>query len=92
MSAVSEELVDAWRANARCAECGELIEEVAEAALVVGPNRVAHREGCFVPALLRANPLLKLRGSRRGAKEVVISPSGEAQASDAKRAAGGGRG
>ena len=74
-SSLSEELVGAWRANARCAECGQLVRAVSDAALLVGPNRVAHRDGCFVPALLRANPMLKLLAARGTAQEVTIAPT-----------------
>jgi hypothetical protein len=74
-SSVSDELADAWRANARCAECGEPVREVSDAALLVGPNRVAHRDGCFVPALLRTNPMLKLLAARGTAQEVTIAPT-----------------
>ena len=74
-SSVPDELADAWRANARCAECGEPVREVSDAALLVGPNRVAHRDGCFVPALLRTNPMLKLLAARTPAQEVTIPPT-----------------
>ena len=43
---VSDELLGAWGADARCAECGELIAKAENAALLVGPNRVAHRDRC----------------------------------------------
>jgi len=35
----------------------------------VGSNRVAHKERCFIPALIRGNPHLKLSTARRGAQE-----------------------
>ena len=68
-SCVSEELAAAWEANPRCAECGETVRSVLEAALLVGPNRVTHRERCFIPALVRGNPHLRLLATRQRAKE-----------------------
>ncbi len=72
---ISDELLSAWRSDARCAECGQPVAAASDAALLVGPNRVAHRDRCFVPALLRANPLLKLLAARKPAQEVTIAPS-----------------
>lgn len=66
---VSEELAAAWEAEPRCAECGELVRSAFDAALLVGPNRVTHKERCFIPALIRGNPQLKLLTTRRSAKE-----------------------
>ncbi|HJU65334.1 MAG TPA: hypothetical protein VJ596_06625 [Gemmatimonadaceae bacterium] len=66
----SEEITNAWLANPRCVECGELVASVAESALLVGPGRVAHREWCFVPALIRLNPLLNQLAAQKRAKEV----------------------
>jgi hypothetical protein len=71
---ISEELLGAWRSDACCAECGKQVAAAADAALLVGPNRVVHRDRCFVPALLRANPLLKILAARRSAQEVTITP------------------
>ena len=96
---VSDELQDAWRSDPRCVECGEAIGSAGDAALLVGPDRVAHRVRCFVPALLRANPLLKLLAAQPGAQEVNISPliplerRADASATElGRRAAGGGHG
>jgi hypothetical protein len=72
---VSEELAAAWEAEPRCAECGELVRSALEAALVVGTNRVTHRERCFIPALIRKHPQLKLLGARERAKEGATTPS-----------------
>jgi hypothetical protein len=50
----------------------------------VGSNRVAHKERCFIPALIRGNPHLKLFMARRGAQEGESQGSarpGEAEAS-----------
>jgi hypothetical protein len=66
---VSEELVAAWKADPRCAQCGEPVRSVLDAALLVGSNRVAHKERCFIPALIRGNPHLKLFTARQGAQE-----------------------
>ena len=79
---ISDELLGAWRSDARCAECGKPVAAASDAALLVGPNRVVHRDGCFVPALLRANPLLKLLAARRPAQEVTITPSDPADSRD----------
>lgn len=68
-SCVSEELAAAWEANPRCTECGETVRSVLEAALLVGLNRVTHRERCFIPALVRGNPHLRLLATRQRAKE-----------------------
>ena len=72
---ISDELLSAWRTDARCAECGGTVAAACDAALLVGPNRVVHRDRCFVPALLRANPLLKLLAARTPAQEVKNVPS-----------------
>jgi hypothetical protein len=69
---VSDELLAAWKADPRCAECGEPVRSALEAALLVGPNRVTHRERCFVPALVRRNPHLKLLTARLGAQEDTV--------------------
>lgn len=66
---LSEELVAAWRADSRCAYCGETVRSALDAALLVGSNRVAHKERCFIPALIRGNPHLKLFTARQGAQE-----------------------
>lgn len=66
---VGDELADAWRNDPRCAGCGRPVAAVSEAALLVGPNRVTHREGCFIPALLRANPHLRMLAARPIAQE-----------------------
>ena len=84
---ISDELVSAWEADARCAECGKLVVAVSDAALLVGPNRIAHRDRCFVPALLRAHPLLKRLAARMPAQEVTnapTEPSGEPDVRDAR--------
>ncbi len=70
---VSDELAAAWRDDPSCAECGEPVRSVAEAALLVGSNRVTHRERCFVPALIRVHPQLKLLSARKGAEEGVTT-------------------
>jgi hypothetical protein len=67
---VSEELAAAWEADPRCAECGDPVRSVLEAALLVGPNRVTHKERCFIPALVRGNPHLKLLTVRKRTEEV----------------------
>lgn len=67
---VSEELAAAWEADPRCAECGEPVRSALEAALLVGPNRVTHKERCFIPALVRRNPHLKLLTARGSAQET----------------------
>jgi hypothetical protein len=66
---VSEELAAAWEAEPRCTECGEPVRSALEAALLVGSNRVAHRERCFIPALVRRHPHLRLLAVRKGAQE-----------------------
>jgi len=66
---VVDELADAWRSDPRCVECGRTVAAVSEAALLVGPNRVTHRDGCFIPALLRANPHLRMLAARPIAQE-----------------------
>lgn len=79
---VSEELAAAWEADSRCAECGKPVRSALDAALLVGSNRVAHKERCFIPALVRGNPHLKLltaRGSAQETKQRNESP-GEARA------------
>jgi hypothetical protein len=70
---ISDELAAAWRDDSSCAECGEPVHSVAEAALLVGSNRVTHRERCFVPALIRVHPQLKLLSARKGAEEGVTT-------------------
>jgi len=55
-----DELEQAWAADPRCVECGQLVASVGQAALLVGPMRVTHRDGCFIPALLRAHPQLRM--------------------------------
>ena len=81
-SSISDEVVSAWRSDARCAECGGVVAAASDAALLVGPNRVVHRDRCFVPALLRANPLLKLLAARTPAQEVTITPPAPARSPD----------
>ena len=66
---VSEELAKAWAADPRCVECGDLVPSVLDAALLVGPNRVTHKERCFIPALVRGHPHLKLLTVRQRTKE-----------------------
>ena len=66
---VSEELAKAWEADPRCIECGDLVPSVLDAALLVGPNRVTHKERCFIPALVRGYPHLKLLTVRPRTKE-----------------------
>jgi hypothetical protein len=66
---VSEELAKAWEADPRCAECGDPVPSVLDAALLVGPNRVTHKERCFIPALVRGYPHLKLLTVRPRTKE-----------------------
>ena len=70
---ISDEIVTAWQSDARCAQCGNPVVLASDAALLVGPNRVVHRDRCFVPALLRANPLLKLLAARKPAQEVTTT-------------------
>lgn len=79
---VSEELAAAWEADPRCVECGEAVQSVLEAALLVGLNRVAHKERCFIPALVRENPHLKLLTARGSARGTIDGerPPGAAQA------------
>lgn len=67
---VSEELAAAWEAEPRCVECGEPVRSALEAALLVGLNRVTHRERCFVPALVRRHPHLRLLAARGSARET----------------------
>jgi hypothetical protein len=64
----------AWEANPHCLECGESVRTLRDAALVVGPDRVTHRDRCFVPALLRANPQLASLGV---ASRAVLERPGE---------------
>ena len=66
---VSEELAAAWEADPRCVECGDLVPSVLDAALLAGPNRVTHKERCFIPALVRGHPHLKLLTVRQSTKE-----------------------
>ena len=68
---VSEELAKAWEADPRCAECGDPVPSVLEAALLVGPNRVTHKERCFIPALVRGHPHLKLLTVRQRTREAT---------------------
>lgn len=77
---VSEELVAAWTADPRCAECGEPVRSVLEAALLVERRRVTHRERCFIPALVRGHPHLTLLTAPRRTQEGRENPgiSGEA--------------
>jgi len=60
VESAADELQSAWETNPRCLECGQLIASVGQAALLVGAMRVTHRHGCFIPALLRAHPQLRL--------------------------------
>ena len=69
VDAVSEELTKAWEADPHCAECGDPVPSVLDAALLVGPNRVTHKERCFIPALVRGHPHLKLLTVRQRTKE-----------------------
>ena len=71
---VSEELAKAWEADPRCAECGDPVPSVLDAALLVGPNRVTHKERCFIPALVRGYPHLKLLTVRPSTKEGTTKP------------------
>src|SRR5918912_2190361 len=71
---VSEELAKAWETDPRCAECGDLVPSVLDAALLVGPNRVTHKERCFIPALVRGNPHLKLITVRSRTSEETKRP------------------
>jgi hypothetical protein len=64
-------------------ECGDLVASVADSALLVGSGRIAHRERCFVPALIRLHPLLNQLAARKRAKEVQRrSPVMDARADD----------
>ncbi len=73
-SGPSDELLSAWTRDPLCVECGALVVSVADAALLVGPQRVAHRALCFVPALLRHYPYLRRLAAHEGAKEVRGAP------------------
>ena len=66
---VSDELLAAWTADPRCVECGEPVRSVLDSALLVGADRVTHRERCFIPALVRRHPHLRLLTARLRAKE-----------------------
>src|SRR5918912_3783265 len=66
---VSEELTKAWETDPRCAECGDPVPSVLDAALLVGPNRVTHKARCFIPALVRGHPHLTLLTVRKGTME-----------------------
>jgi hypothetical protein len=68
------ELVERWRASPFCAECGEGIQTAEDAALIVTTKRVVHKNKCFIPALLRANPHLKLLADRKQ-QEAMPDPS-----------------
>jgi len=72
-----DELLTAWETDARCLECGRRIDTVTDAALLVGPMRVAHREGCFVPALLRLNPQLHLMSSSEHPSVLPLDDAGD---------------
>jgi hypothetical protein len=79
--APDDALRSAWEANPRCLECGESVRTMHDAALVVGPDRITHRDRCFVPALLRANPQLASLGI---ASRAVMERTGELPPSRAK--------
>jgi hypothetical protein len=79
---VSEELAKAWEADPRCAECGDPVPSVLEAALLVGPNRVTHKERCFIPALVRGHPHLRLLTVRQGTKEESTRTEGAGGAAE----------
>lgn len=86
ISAAPEELAGAWRSDRRCAECGEIIVALTDAALLVREGRVAHATSCFIPALLRGNPSLSRLAARACAQEVDISrPSDRNGGRDATR-------
>ena len=65
--------IEVWRADPRCAHCGEVIGNVAECALVLStskhlPPRVAHQtkkdangDYCFVRAIAAINPTFSVR-------------------------------
>src|SRR5918911_3563188 len=83
---VSEELAKAWEADPRCAECGDLVPSVLDAALLVGPNRVTHKERCFIPALVRGYPHLKLLTVRQRTKEETTRSEHAGEATERPRA------
>ncbi|HEX6965927.1 MAG TPA: hypothetical protein VF166_09010 [Gemmatimonadaceae bacterium] len=68
-----EELLTAWKADPRCFQCGRHIDSVRHAALLIGPMRVAHRDGCFIPALLRVNPQLHLISSNESPSVLPLN-------------------
>lgn len=72
-----DELLAAWETNPRCLECGRPVDSVTHAALLVGPLRVAHRDGCFVPALLRVNPQLRLMSSNEHPSVLPLNTVGD---------------
>ncbi|HJU90242.1 MAG TPA: hypothetical protein VJ672_12655 [Gemmatimonadaceae bacterium] len=72
---LSDELLDAWRANARCVECGRLVDAPHDAAFLVAARRIAHTATCFLPALLRRHPSLKRLSTRtRTARTGEVVP------------------
>jgi hypothetical protein len=77
-SSLSEELLQAWSADARCVECGEEVSSPADAAFLVVSRRVTHARECFLPALLRGYPTLTRLSARARAMEVIREPDDEA--------------
>ena len=69
-STVPEEIQAAWERDRRCAHCGEPLAWAADAALLIATQRITHRLRCFVPALLRQHPYLRLLSAHPGAEEV----------------------
>lgn len=74
IGAASDELLAAWERDPRCAECAATILSAEDAAFLVAAERVVHRVRCFVPALLRRHPSLRLLAAHPGAKEVIDEP------------------
>jgi hypothetical protein len=76
---LSDELLAAWRADARCVECGQLVATPHDAALLVVSRRITHATRCFLPALLRGHPALtRLRArARDSGQEVESGENGE---------------
>ena len=82
---LSDELLAAWRANARCVECGRLVATPHDAALLVAARRIAHAATCFLPALLRGHPTLtrlsvRARTSARHGEVVTHEDAEDAEA------------
>jgi hypothetical protein len=72
---IEQEIEAAWAMEPRCAECGERIASPKAAAFLVTIGRVAHRDRCFVEALVRDNPLLRQLAALKRAKEAEIRRS-----------------